>query len=110
VRSFDPDAEPVTAAYAHLSPDGEDHRPIVLRRLQQMWAVEPSLTDQQLQCIATPTLIIVGDSDIVTREHAIEMFRAIPDAQLRVVPRAGHGIMPKEAVLTFLEEGETGQN
>ena len=110
VRSFNPDAEPVTAAYARLSPDGEDHWPIVLRRLQQMWSMEPNLTDEQLQCIATPTLIVVDDSDIVTLEHAIGMFRAIPDAQLCVVPHASHGIMLKEAVLAFLEEGETGQN
>jgi pimeloyl-ACP methyl ester carboxylesterase len=109
VRSFDPDTEP-TAAYARLSPDGVDHWPTVLRRLQQMWAVEPSLTDKQLQSIATPTLVIVGDSDIVTLEHSIEMLRAIPDAQLCVVPRSGHGIMPKEAVMTFLEESDTGQN
>jgi len=27
VRSFDPDAEPVSDAYAHLSPDGADHWP-----------------------------------------------------------------------------------
>jgi len=32
------------------------------------------------------------------------MFRMIPDAQLCVVPNAGHGAMPKETILTFLQE------
>jgi hypothetical protein len=32
------------------------------------------------------------------------MFRAIPDAQLCVVPNAGHGAMPAETVLAFLRE------
>ena len=72
--------------------------------------MEPNFTDKQLQSIAKPTLIIVGDDDIVTLEHAIEMFRAIPEAQLCVVPRAGHGTMPKEMVLTFLEDGDDGGN
>ena len=104
VRSFDPEAEPVSDVYARLSPDGADHWPIVLRRLQRLWAVEPNFTREQLQSIEAPTLIIVGDSDIVTPEHAVEMFRTIPAAQLCVVPHSGHGVMPKEMILTFLQE------
>lgn len=108
-RSFDPDAEPVSDAYVRLSPDGADHWPILLRRLHRMWAVEPSFTREQLQSIEAPTLIIVGDGDIVTPEHAIEMFRTIPAAQLCVVPHSGHGVMPKETILTFLQDGTTGE-
>ena len=37
------------------------------------------------------------------------MFRMIPGAQLCVVPHAGHGVMPKETILTFLREGATGE-
>jgi len=109
VRSLNPDAEPVSDAYARLSPDGAEHWPIVLRRLQRMWAVEPSFTREQLQSIEAPTLVIVGDADIVTPEHAVEMFRTIPAAQLCVVPHSGHGVMPKETILTVLQEGATGE-
>jgi pimeloyl-ACP methyl ester carboxylesterase len=70
-----------------------------------MWIAEPGFTDEQMQRITAPTLIIVGDRDIVRPEHAVEMFRTIPDAQLCVVPGAGHGVMPKETVVNFLEEG-----
>jgi pimeloyl-ACP methyl ester carboxylesterase len=104
IDSFDPDDAPVSDAYARLSPDGPDHWPIVLRRLKRMWAVEPSFTREQLQSIQAPTLIVVGDNDIVTPEHAVEMFRSIPGAQLSVVPGAGHGAMPNETILTFLQE------
>ena len=69
-----------------------------------MWVVEPSFTREEMQSIQASTLIIVGDSDIVTPEHAVEMFRAIPSAQLCVVPHAGHGVMPKETILMFLKE------
>jgi pimeloyl-ACP methyl ester carboxylesterase len=108
-RSFDPDAAPVSDAYARLSPDGAGHWPIVLGRLQPMWIAEPSITLGQLQSIAAPTLIIIGDADIVTPEHAVEMFRAIPGAQLCVVPHSGHGVMPQETVLAFLHEGASGE-
>ena len=73
-----------------------------------MWAVEPSFTDEEIQGIKAPTLIIVGDDDIVTPEHAVEMFKTIPDAQLCVMPHARHGVMPAEAILTFLNQAPGG--
>jgi len=103
-RTFKPTDLPVSDVYARLSPDGPDHWPIVLGRLQRMWPVEPNFTREEMQCIKAPTLIIIGDTDIVTPEHAVEMFRTIPDAQLCVVPHAGHGVMPMETILTFLNE------
>ena len=69
-----------------------------------MWVAEPSFTREEVQTIKAPTLIIIGDGDIVTPEHAVEMFRTIPGAQLCVVPNAGHGVLPQEAILTFLQE------
>ena len=36
--------------------------------------------------LAVPTLVLQGDDDIVTLEHGVAMARAIPDAQLAVVP------------------------
>ena len=108
-RTFNPDDQPVSDEYARLSPDGADHWPIVLGRLQPMWAAEPSFTREELQSIKAHTLIIIGDGDIVTPEHAVEMFRIIPAAQLCVVPHAGHGVMPKETILTFLQETATDE-
>ena len=103
-RSFDPSSEPVSETYARLSPDGEEHWPVVLGRLKPMWGAEPSFTNEELQSIRAPTLLVVGDRDIVTPEHAVEMYRTIPGAQLCVVPNAGHGVMPAETVVSFLRE------
>ena len=103
VRTFKPVDLPVSDAYARLSPDGPDHWPIVLERLQRMWPVEPNFTYEEMRSIKAPTLIIIGDGDIVTPEHAVEMFHTIPHAQLCVVPDTGHGAMPAETVLRFLE-------
>jgi len=35
-------------------------------------------------------LIAVGDRDFVRLEHAIETLRRIPNAELAVIPNAGH--------------------
>ena len=107
-RTFDPAAEPVPETYSRLSPDGSGHWPIVLGRLKPMWIAEPSFTRDQLQSIEAPTLLIIGDHDIVTPEHAVEMFRTVPGSQLCIVPNAGHGVLPKETVLTFLQEEANG--
>lgn len=109
MRTFKPDDMPVSEAYRRLSPDGADHWPTFIGRLRRMWAVEPSFTREEIQSIGVPTLIIVGDRDIVTPEHAVEMFRTIPDAQLCVMPHAGHGVMPAETILTFLNETPTSE-
>ena len=103
-RTFDPADQPISEAYGRLSPDGAEHWPIFLGRLQPMWAAEPSFTREEMQSVKAPTLIIIGDEDIVTPEHAIEMFRTIPRAHLCVVPHSGHGVMPKETILAFLSE------
>lgn len=46
--------------------------------------------DKDLTRIAAPTLVVVGDRDIVTTGHALEMSKLIPDARLLVVP-GSHG-------------------
>ena len=47
----------------------------------------------ELAAITAPTLILIGDNDGVTIEHAAQMLRAIPKAQLAVIPGADHGVM-----------------
>ncbi len=45
---------------------------------------------EDLQSIKAPSLIIIGDKDVVSPEHAVEMYRLIPDCRLAIIP-GGHG-------------------
>lgn len=45
---------------------------------------------EDIQSIRSPTLIINGDADVVRPEHAMEMFRLLPNAKLAILP-GGHG-------------------
>lgn len=46
--------------------------------------------DEMLTAIQAPSLIIMGDKDVITVEHAAAMCRLIPNCRLAVLP-AGHG-------------------
>jgi pimeloyl-ACP methyl ester carboxylesterase len=47
-------------------------------------------SDKELMSINVPVLIALGDHDFVRLEHALETFRSIPNAELAVIPDAGH--------------------
>jgi pimeloyl-ACP methyl ester carboxylesterase len=45
---------------------------------------------EELASIKAPLLIALGDHDFVRLEHAVETFHLIPNAELAVIPDAGH--------------------
>ena len=45
---------------------------------------------EDIQRIGAPTMVMIGDGDIVRPEHAVEMFRLLPHAQLAVLPGTDH--------------------
>jgi pimeloyl-ACP methyl ester carboxylesterase len=42
--------------------------------------------DEQLRTIGVPTLVIAGDRDVLTLEHAVEISRLLPNARLIILP------------------------
>ncbi len=78
--------------YAALSPDGPDHWDVVVAKMWQMWRTEPDMALDELANVAAPTLVLIGDHDYPTVEHAAAMQRALPDGRLEVVPDATHGL------------------
>jgi pimeloyl-ACP methyl ester carboxylesterase len=55
--------------------------------------------DDSVRAVRAPTLIVLGDRDIVKPEHAVELTRLISGARLLVLP-GGHGDYLGEAVMT----------
>lgn len=62
-------------------------------RTTTMWRNYPQLSINDLATIESPTLIIQGENDLVTADHGREMTNAIPNAELAIVPRAGHNLL-----------------
>jgi pimeloyl-ACP methyl ester carboxylesterase len=97
------DVEPVVAAfgasYGEVSPDGEAHYPVVVRKLLEMGAREPELEASDLSGIPNRTLVMHGDDDIVTLEHVLELYRAIPSSELAIVPGTSHFLLQEKPAL-----------
>lgn len=55
--------------------------------------------DSDLKSIQAPTLILIGDRDIIKTEHALEISRTLPNARLLILP-GGHGDYIGEAIMT----------
>ncbi len=104
-----PEMEMFRAMYEAASPDGPEHWPIVVGKLVEMYRAEPNIPIEDLGRISAPTLVLVGDDDVVTLEHTIELYRAIPNSELAVVPGTSHAhFMEKPSlvnriVLDFLD-------
>ncbi len=58
-----------------------------------MHLVEPILTSEDLGNISCRTLVMFGDDDEVRLEHAVALYRALPDAELAIVPGTSHGLL-----------------
>jgi pimeloyl-ACP methyl ester carboxylesterase len=48
------------------------------------------IPDEHIKSIKARTLIIIGDKDVITPEHAIELHRQITNSELAIIP-GGHG-------------------
>jgi pimeloyl-ACP methyl ester carboxylesterase len=108
---FEP-SSPVPAmllqSYAERSPDGAEHFEAVFGKFMTMATTEPTLTVDDLRLVATPTLVMVGDDDVIDLSHTCALYESLPAGQLCVVPGASHALpleQPDETahnVLRFL--------
>ena len=77
-------------AMYEASPDGPEHWPIVVGKMVDMIRAEPDIPMEDLGRIGAPTLVLVGDDDFISLEHTLELYRAIPNSELAVVPGTSH--------------------
>jgi pimeloyl-ACP methyl ester carboxylesterase len=104
-----PEMEMFRSMYEAASPDGAEHWPVVVGKMVEMFRTEPDIPIEDLGSIGAPTLVLVGDDDFVPLEHTIELYRAIPNSELAVVPGTSHAhFMEKPSlvnriVLEFLD-------
>jgi pimeloyl-ACP methyl ester carboxylesterase len=97
-----PQVEPpafLIASYGEISPNGQDHYRIVHQKLNQMHTAGPKLTTAGLKTISCRTLVMVGDDDEVTLDHALDFYRAVPESELAVVPGTSHGLLVEKPEL-----------
>jgi pimeloyl-ACP methyl ester carboxylesterase len=103
----DPDAEWdvdqlfefLAPSYGEVSPDGIDHFKVVATKIGEMAAVEPDLQASDLANVPHRTLVVFSDDDLMTLTHAVEMYDALPNAELAVVPGTSHYLTQEKPAL-----------
>jgi pimeloyl-ACP methyl ester carboxylesterase len=86
----------IATAYAERSPDGKDHFEVVLAKAVALFRAEPTLTVDDLATISAPTLVLVGDDDLVELDHTASLYEALAAGRLAIVPGTSHAV-PLEA-------------
>ncbi len=76
-------------AYLKTAPRPDDLPTFFTKSMQRMREFR-GWTAGDIRSIDAPTLIVAGDRDIVRPEHAVLMFRLLPDARLAILPDTDH--------------------
>lgn len=91
---------PFEAAYLEVAPNPGDF-PKLVEKLKQLDVTPYAWPPESIQRITSPTMVVIGDSDGIRPEHAVEMFRllgggvfgdivGLPTSRLAVLPATTH--------------------
>ena len=89
--------QPLKDAFLKVNPDPAKLRVMHDKDAERMRSFA-DVPDQALESLRASTLILIGDQDLVTPEHAVELSRRIPKSRLLILP-GGHGEYLGEAVM-----------
>ncbi len=89
--------QPLKDAFLRVNPDATKLKRMHDKDAARMQHFE-DVPDDLVRSVRAPTLIVLGDRDIVTPEHAIELTHLISGARLLILP-GGHGDYLGEAAM-----------
>jgi pimeloyl-ACP methyl ester carboxylesterase len=98
---------PFEQDYARVAPNPGDW-PKLIEKIKEMDADLPEWTADAVRAIIAPTMLVIGDSDIVQPEHTVEIFRllgggvigdmvGLPRSRLAVLPGTTHVTLVQRA-------------
>ena len=90
--------QPLKDAFLRVNPDPAQLRTMHDKDAERMRSFE-DVPDGLVRSVRAPTLIVLGDRDIVRPEHALELAGLLPSARLLILP-GGHGDYLGEMVTT----------
>ena len=99
---------PFEQDYARVAPNPGDW-PKLIEKITRMDADLPEWTADDIRNLAAPTMLIIGDSDIVKPEHAVEMFRLLGGGvigDLAGLPRSRLAVLPGTTHVTLVQRAD----
>lgn len=84
----------------HSAVYGKEYWKQLVSNISKLWANPDEFPKNSVKEIVIPSLIIQGDRDaVITIDEAIKMFRQIPQAELCILPNAGHDVYDTDEAL-----------
>ena len=80
----------MAADIAEKNPGGAETAPATMAKLTAFITSDWGWPDARIAGIAAPVLVINGDADFIRPEHALHLFRTIPDAHVAILPDTTH--------------------
>jgi pimeloyl-ACP methyl ester carboxylesterase len=91
---------PFAESYARVAPRPQDW-PVLIDKIKEMDSSIPEWPAETVKALGKPTMLVIGDADLVRPEHAVETFRllgggvagdiaGLPSARLAVLPGTTH--------------------
>jgi pimeloyl-ACP methyl ester carboxylesterase len=99
---------PFERDYARVAPNPGDW-PKLIEKIKQMDADLPEWTADDVRGLAAPTMVVIGDSDIVQPEHAVETFRLLGGGvlgDLAGLPRSRLAVLPGTTHVTLVQRAD----
>jgi pimeloyl-ACP methyl ester carboxylesterase len=78
--------------YDRLAPD-RTRWPVLVKKIKNMVNDFKGYSAAEVKTIKAKTLIMQGDRDGIRPEHAVELFRLIPNSQLAIFPGGDHFVL-----------------
>ena len=94
--------------YTRTAPNPEDW-PILVTKVKQLDRKLEDWPPETIKSIRAPTLVIIGDSDIIRPEHAVEMFRLLGGGvagDLAGIPRSRLAVLPGTTHVTLADRAD----
>ena len=108
MKPEDLDGSPFQQEYASIAPHPEQwHR--LVAKIADLDRATLGWPREAIASVKAPTLLIIGDSDIVRPEHTVEMFRLLGDGvigDLVGLPRSQLAVLPGTTHVTLVDRAE----
>ena len=94
MAAMKPDNEhtlPFRDAYRKVAPKPEGW-PLLIEKEKAMYASFRGWSEAEMRSLKAPLMVMLGDNDFLRPEHALELFRMVPNGRLAILPGSDHSV------------------
>lgn len=90
LKPDDPKMADFRKAYEEVAPDPKNFVGM-MQKVKDMYRRWKGWSRAEMKSLKAPLMVMLGDRDLTRIEHAVELYRLVPDGRLAVLPKADHG-------------------